>query len=134
MGYFEQAAAKLHLVNAAADNPQAGVLGVISTLYDELIWPVLWQGLFNLQENDDPDLPGQCRLTELGDDPTAASFTAHVNCLDSWALLPEVDRATRLFDDAVTKEVITNELPLLAVFNLSFASACPTTTSSPRAP
>ena len=125
VGYFEQAAAKLHLVNAAADNPQAGVLGVLSTLYDELIWPVLWQGLFNLHENDDPTFLVNAASLNLGDDPTAASFTAHVNCLDSWALLPEVDRATRLFDDAVTKEVITNELPLLAVFNLSFASACP---------
>ncbi len=125
VGYFEQAAAKLHLVNAAADNPQAGVLGVISTLYDKLIWPVLWQGLFNLQENDDPTFLVNAASLNLGDDPTAASFTAHVNCLDSWALLPEVDRAARLFDDAVTKEVITNELPLLAVFDLSFASACP---------
>ena len=125
VGYFEQAAAKLHLVNAAADNPQAGVLGVISTLYAELIWPVLWQGLFNLQENDDPTFLVNAASLNLGDDPTAASFTAHVNCLDSWALLPEVDRAARLFDDAVTEEVITNELPLLAVFDLSFASACP---------
>ena len=125
VGYFEQAAAKMHLVNAAADNPQAGVLGVLSTLYDELIWPVLWQGLFNLHENDDPTFLVNAASLNLGDDPTAASFTAHVNCLDSWALLPEVDRATRLFDDAVTKEVITNGLPLLAVFNLSFASACP---------
>ena len=125
LGYFEQAAAKMHLVNAAADNPQAGVLGVLSTLYDELIWPVLWQGLFNLQENDDPTFLVNAASLNLGDDPTAASFTAHVNCLDSWALQPEVDRAARLFDDAVTEEVITNELPLLAVFDLSFASACP---------
>ena len=98
---------------------------MLSTLYDELIWPVLWQGLFNLNENDDPTFLVNAASLNLGDDPTAASFTAHVNCLDSWALLPEVDRAARLFDDAVTKEVITNELPLLAVFDLSFASACP---------
>ena len=125
VGYFMQAAAKLHLVNAAADNPQAGVLGVISTLYDELVWPALWKGLYELNENDDPSLLVTASRLQLGGDPTAASFTAHVNCLDNWALYPELDRVTRLDDDIAALAAVGETLPLLAVMDLSFPSPCP---------
>ncbi len=125
VGYFRQAAAKLDLVNAAADNPQAGLLGVITTLYNELFWPFLWEGLFELNENDDPSLLVAVALVQLGDDPAAASFTAHVNCLDYWALHPELDRATRLDDDITAAAAIVAEFPLLAVMDLSFPHPCP---------
>ena len=125
VGYFRQAAAKLDLVNAAAENPQAGALGVITTLYDELLWPFLYEGLFELNENDDPSLLVNIASIQLGDEPAAASFTAHVNCLDNWALYPGLDRATRLDDEITAEAVITEQLPLLAVMDLSFPSPCP---------
>ena len=46
VGYYEQAVAKLDIVNAAAGHPLAGYFGVISTLYSEDTWPSLWRGLF----------------------------------------------------------------------------------------
>ena len=57
VGYFRQAVPKLDLVNAAADNnPLAGAYGVVSALYSEEDWPLLWQGLFELNESDDPSI------------------------------------------------------------------------------
>ena len=64
VGYFYEAVTKLGLVNAAMDNyPPAGYFGVISTLYSEEKWPDLWQGLFELNENDDPSI--LCKSAEF---------------------------------------------------------------------
>ena len=126
VAYFRQAVAKLDLVNqAASDNPWAGVLGVILTLYNEDSWPLLWQGLFQLHENDDPSTLLEFALRQLGDDPAVASFTEHVNCLDGLALYPELDRDTRLADAAAIEAVIEERFPLLALIDPSFPSACP---------
>ena len=55
VGYYMEAAAKLDLVNSAAGGyPSAGYLGVISALYAEELWPVLWQGLFEAQRERRP--------------------------------------------------------------------------------
>ena len=126
VAYFEQAAAGLDLVNqAASGNPWARVLGVILTLYNEDSWPLLWQGLFQLHEKDDPSILLEFALRQLGDDPTAANFTEHVNCLDDLALYPELDRDTRLADAAAIEAVVEERFPLLALIDPSFPSACP---------
>ena len=116
IGYYMEAAAKLDLVNSAAgDNPNAGLLGVISTLYDEASWPKLWQGLFDLNENDDPTILLDSALIQFfGGDPTVTSFTGHVNCLDTWSLPPIFDRATRLEVLAEADAAVDEMLPLLA--------------------
>ena len=126
VSYFEQAAAGLDLVNqAASGNPWAGVMGVFLTLYSEDFWPLLWQGLFQLHENDDPSILLEFALLQLGDDPAAASFTGHVNCLDGLALYPELDRDTLLADAAAAEAGIKERFPLLALIEPSFPSACP---------
>ena len=116
VGYFYEAVAKLGLVNAAMENyPLAGYFGVISTLYSEEKWPDLWQGLYELNENNDPSiLRKSAEFQLLGSDPTAARFTSHVNHLDDWSLHPELDRATRLDDDARVAAASEERLPLLA--------------------
>ena len=126
VGYFKQAVAKLDLVNAAAGNhPLAGVFGVISTLYSEEYWPSLWDGLFELNQNDDPFILLDFASIQLGPEPTLASFTGHVNCLDSWILPPVLDRATLLDDIEVVDTTIKEMFPLLALLDPSFHNACP---------
>ena len=126
VGYFHQAVEKLPLVSAAAaDHPQAGALGVISTLYSEDTWPALWQGLYDLEEYDDPSILVEFAGLQLGPDPGAASFTAHVNCLDDWAMHPELDRTTRLSDFSATNAAIAEMFPLLAALEPFTPDACP---------
>ena len=126
VGYFRQAVAKLHLVNAAADNhPRAGLYGVISTLYSEEDWPLLWQGLFELKESEDPSILLEFARRQLSSEPAAASFTDHVNCLDDWVLRPELDRTTRLDDSKIIDATLEEMFPLLAAMGLSFPSPCP---------
>ena len=126
VSYFLEAVGKLHLVNAAADDhPLAGALGVISTLYSEETWPDLWNGLYELNEYDDPFILLDFAGFQLGPEPGAASFTSHVNCLDDWALHPELDRATRLDDMAITEAATEEMFPLLAALDASLPEACP---------
>ena len=114
-GYYIQAVAKLDAVIAAADNnPDAAMMSIIGALYDEADWPSLWQGLFELNENDDPSIMFKLAERNLGPEPSAASFTGHVNCLDQWVLHPEFDRAARLADHMATDGDEDNEMfPLL---------------------
>ena len=137
IGYYMEATAKLDLVNSAAgDNPNAGLLGVISTLYDEASWPRLWQGLFDLNENDDPTILLDSALIQyFGGDPTVTSFTGHVNCLDTWSQPPIFDRATRLEVFAEADAAVDEVLPLLAALGGEDAPmSALTTTSSPPHP
>ena len=125
VGYFKQAVTKLDIVNSAAGNhPLAGLFGVISTLYSEETWPDLWLGLFELNEYDDPSTLLEFAKIQFGPEPTAASFTSHVNCLDSWTLYPELDRATLLEDSIVMEDILEEMFPLLALIDPSFPSAC----------
>ena len=123
MATSKQAVAKLDLVIRAADNhPLAGLFGVVSTLYSEGTWPGLWIGLFELNENDDPSTLLEFARIQLGDEPTAASFTSHVNCLDGWVLYPELDRATLLDDSIIIDATIEEMFPLLASIDPEFPS------------
>ena len=110
---------------AAGGVPYAAYLAVVTPLYDEEEWPSLWQGLHDLYEDDDPAILTEFVNRQLDDEPTAANFTAHINCLDSFVLKPHLDRATRL-DDQVAFEAISEEkLPLQEAADFDSASACP---------
>ena len=124
--YYKRAVEKLHLVNSAAgDVPYAGFLAVLTTLYSEELWPALWEGLYELKENDDPGILLEFAAVQLGDDLTAPNFTAHVNCLDGLALHPELDRATRFEDSDLIDDAIAEKLPLIDAIYPSSHSACP---------
>jgi pimeloyl-ACP methyl ester carboxylesterase len=128
-GYYYEAVTKLELVNAAmADNPDAGFLALITTLYSEASWPTLWEALADLQERDDPSLFARLGEFQLGDDPGAANFTAHVNCLDSWSLQPAIDREARLQSDAEflqLEDQLSADYPLLGAIESESTSICP---------
>ncbi|MDE2868035.1 MAG: alpha/beta fold hydrolase [Chloroflexota bacterium] len=126
LGYFRQAAQKLHLVNEGASNhPDAAAYGVITPLYAEFLWPVLWEALYRLNEYDDPSI-----LLEVGDfqweddGPRVARMPEHVNCLDDWVLHPEQSRETRLADGEVYQAAQDEEFPLLALLGPPLFSAC----------
>ena len=126
IAYYRQAVAKLDLVNqAASNNPLAGWLGILSSLYSREYWPLLWQGLFDLHEKNDPStLLELFDLLLLDEDPSAANFTAHVNCLDGLALYPELDRETLLADAVAIEAVMEQQFPLLDLIDPQSASAC----------
>ena len=107
------------------NHPRAGLYGVISTLYSEEDWPLLWQGLFELKESEDPSILLEFARRQLSSEPAAASFTDHVNCLDDWVLRPELDRTTRLDDSKIIDATLEEMFPLLAAMGLSFPSPCP---------
>ena len=126
IGYYYRAAEKLHLVNSAAGGvPYAAFLGVVTPLYNEAEWPDLWQGLHELNEEEDPSILLEFVMRQLDNEPTAANFTAHVNCLDGFALKPELDRATRLDDSAIFDAVSKERFPLIEAADFDFPSACP---------
>ena len=123
--YYKSAVAKLHLVNSAAgDVPDAGFLAVLTPLYGEELWPVLWKSLYELNENDDPAILLEFAAIQLGDDLTAPNFTAHVNCLDGLVLYPDIDRATRFEDSDLIGDAIAERLPLIDAIYPSAPSAC----------
>lgn len=125
IAYFEQATAKLDLVDAYLGGvPFAGALGVITTLYSEQTWPLLWDALEDLVEFDDPSILGELALFQL-DDPGQPSFTGYVNCLDSWSIYPDVDRAERLGDTIALSEQVAADLPLLAMMDTIAFDQCP---------
>lgn len=127
-GYYFEAVPKLELVNVAMDNnPDAGFLGLITPLYSEASWPSLWEALADLQERDDPQAFVDLAEFQLGDDPGAANFTAHVNCLDSWSLQPSIDRDARQQSDAEFFELedeLIAEFPLIGAIEDSSTPTC----------
>ena len=124
VGYYRQATAKLGLVNeAAGGHPLAGALAVLTTLYSEEYWPHLWAGLAWLQWYDEPETLLFFARVALGEEPGAASFTAHVNCLDGLALNPRLDRATQREDDRLYDALFEERFPLLALLP-GGATAC----------
>ena len=127
LGYFRKATEKLHLVNEAAGNhPDAAAFAVISPLYAEFLWPILWEGLFRLYELDDPSILLQFTTFQWEDGgPRVARMPEHVGCLDDWTLHPDLDRATRLADGDAYDAALDKEFPLLALLGRPLFSACP---------
>jgi len=126
IGYYYRAAENLHLVNETAGGvPYAAYLGVIAPLYDEEDWPSLWQGLHDLYEYDDPAILLDFVMWLVDDDLTAANFTGHVNCLDSFVLKPHLDRATRLGDSTTFDDIFEEKVPLQEAADFDSPRACP---------
>ena len=126
IGYFLEASEKLDLVSQElANHPLAGLYGVLTTLYSQDFWRYLWLGLYLLQENDDPSLLKNFASAQYGEDPGAARFVAHVNCLDGWVLEPELERETQLEESDIVDAIIEERFPLLAAMVFSAPSACP---------
>lgn len=125
-GYYERAVEKIHLVNSAAGEvPWAGFLGIITPLYDQEAWPLLWDALYELNEYEDPEILLSFVQVQLGDDLTATSFTAHVNCLDDMVLKPQLDRPTRLEDKELLNDAIEENYPLVGATAPWGAEICP---------
>ena len=142
IGYFRQAAAKLHLVNAAVNNyPRAAHHGVNSTLRNEESWPDLWQGLFELNENDDPSILLKYARQRTSVQYLGANPPIHVNCLDSWVTDPagqlarytrRLDRANRNADRAPQQDDGNGGIPanatlaeILEVIDIPIPDVCP---------
>lgn len=124
-GYFIENVDALQAVNDVSEgNPLAGPLGVITTLYSQDSWPDLWHGYASLVEDGDPSILAELAVLQLGEAAHATTITSHVNCLDSWVLHPQLDRATRLSDDALAEEALARELPLLAHLEFSVPNTC----------
>ena len=142
IGYFRQAAAKLHLVNAAANNyPRAAHHGVTSPLRNEESWPDLWQGLFELYENDDPSILLKHAMQRTSVRDLGANPPTHVRCLDRWVTDPEgqmarytrrLDRANRNADRAPQQDDGNNGIPanatlaeILELIDIPIPDVCP---------
>lgn len=124
--YYLDAMTEIELVDEARPNlDDAGLFGVISTLYAEASWPLLHQGLFELREFDDPTI--LARSSDLQASSSDIREIEWINCLDSWSLSPELDRETRLADSEATNEVFDAEFPLLSAASIEEdnTSVCP---------
>ena len=127
VGYFRQAAEKLHLViEASGNHPDAAAFAVLTPLYAEFLWPILWQALYELNEGDDPSVLVQIAQFQWEDGgPGQARMPEHIGCLDNWALHPDLDRETRLDDGEVYQAAQDEGFPLLALLGRPLFSPCP---------
>ena len=119
VGYFRQTAAKM---DGTSRN------GVKLSLNSQHNWPKLWQGLFELNENDDSSILYEfvAPYRSVGGSAGSGSITRHINCLDQWALRPELDRAARLNQPQILDATVAEMLPLWAlVESTSSPRACP---------
>lgn len=124
-GYFADHVDALdRVVEVTGGNPTAGLLSVITPLYDQAEWPDLWAGFAALVEQGDPSILADFALRQLGDSAGGTTVTAHVNCLDSWVLHPQLDRSVRLADVAALRDAMRRELPLLAQIDAQPYDTC----------
>ena len=125
-GYFIDNSPRLRDVAPAAHgNPAAGGLGVLTALYSEDYWPLLWQAMADLVERDDPSLLAELAKIQLGDSTGGTTLTAHINCLDSWVIHPQLDRSVRIGDEVSTWAAVSERLSLITVLGLRIPTACP---------
>ncbi len=128
VGYYYNAANKFGLVNEAnLNNDDVAFLALITPLYSESQWPMLWDALAALQERNDPSVFSELSEFQLGADPGQVNITAHINCLDGWALRPEKTREVRLAESAeffAIEDQLNTEFPLLAAVGDSEPGTC----------
>ena len=127
VGYFTANSGKLQRVSDALDgHPAAGALAVITTLYAESLWPLLWNGLSDLVENDNPAPLAQLAKLQIGEKGNGvATFTEHVNCLDSWILQSDMDSDMRIAQWILEVDALKTKLRLLSHLDIAFISICP---------
>lgn len=116
VGYFQQTAAKMGGTDKS---------GVKLALNNQQNWPLLWQGLFELNENDDSSILYEFvkPYLSLAGAAGTGSISRHINCLDQWVLRPELDRTARLALPQILDATVAETLPLWALVE---------STSSPR--
>ena len=113
VGYFRQTAAKM------GGTSQSGVKLSLNSQHN---WPKLWQGLFELNENDDSSILYEFVAPYLSAGlagGTTGSINRHINCLDQWALRPQLDRAARLDQPQILDATVAEMLPLWALVRSS---------------
>ena len=127
VGYFTANSGKLQRVSDDLDgHPAAGALAVITTLYAESLWPLLWNGLSDLVENNNSATLAQLAKLQIGEKGNGvATFTEHVNCLDSWILQSGMDRDMRIAQWTAEVDALKTQLPLLSHLDVAFVSVCP---------
>ncbi len=127
-GYYYRASEKFNIINEAnKDNDDVAFLSLITPLYSESSWPQLWEGLAALQERNDPSVFSELSEFQLGPDPGEVNITAHINCLDAWALRPEKTREVRLAEDAeifAVEDQLETEFPLVAAIGDTEPGTC----------
>ena len=88
--------------------------------YNETNWPLLHDAIFALNENDDPSNFLDAVIEAPGSD--GASITGHINCLDTWALYPEVTLEVRVENELEIgdelEEIAAQDYPLLGQIDL----------------
>jgi len=125
LSLYLRATQKFDLVaNELDDNPLAGPLGLITTLYSEDTWSLLYAGIAGLAIDDDPSVFASSAQFQIPN-PGQVSITGHINCLDDWVVESHVDRADRINDSEVMFDEIEDQLPLLAALNFDTFDACP---------
>ena len=125
-GYFINNSPRLQDVAPAAHgNPAAGGLGVLTALYSQEYWPLLWQAMADLVERDDPSILAELAKIQLGDSTGGTTLTAHINCLDSWVIHPQLDRSVRIGDEVFTWAAVEERFSLITVLGLRAPTACP---------
>ena len=98
---------------------------MFSALYNEASWPTLWEGLFELNENDDPAILFKLAMRQTGvSEEPRASFTEHVNCLDTWTLPPIRDRAALLEESAIINAATLEMFPLFEAMYRPYLEIC----------
>jgi len=127
-GYWYGMVDQFELVSEAeGGNPLAIALGIIGHLYTEATWPVLHESIFELAENDNP--AGFIAAIDNAGTVGEASMAAHVNCLDRWALFPDMTLDELLAEQSGNEDAIEaaldGEFPLLDAVELpDLADAC----------
>lgn len=124
VGYYYETADKFPLVIADTEGIQdAAIFGVVSTLYSESTWPDLYDGLLELNENDDATIFSTYARIQVPEG--GLNGTEYINCLDSYSLFPQIDREVRLSDSAAAEEIAADLFPLLDAASGDSVGLCP---------
>lgn len=112
VGFYLDHIDDLALVNDEfGGNPDAGFLAVITPLYDEREWPLLWSGLAAVADGDPGPLAQLAERQMMGEE--GASDTGHINCLDAWSLGQAFDPQESVRVGELVDAELKDEMPLL---------------------
>ena len=97
----------------------APLLATVTPLYAEMVWPSWHEALRRLVEEGDASVLAKFAALQLEGVPAAGEWspwttTAHINCLDDWALSPSLDAGDRIKDADALEAIADVRFPLLA--------------------